>query len=383
MTLSHRERVIKTLNHQEPDRIPFDLGGTGSTSVHVKTHQKLKTYFGVVNTEDVFISKTAQIGVVEESILQALDIDFRQVITGAPDSRPKFPVGGDDYQDEYGVVRRKPPSSLYYDVVKSPLSGPISVQDIIKFPWPDPSDPGYTRGLREELQYYRDNTDYATVLSLPSPFMMLSQYMRGFEDWFMDLAADKKLAAAFFDATVEHSMAISEEVLKECADLIDVVATGDDLGHQNGPIVSPELYRELLKPRHMKWFNLVRKSTSAFVWLHSCGSVYRLLPDIIDLGVDIINPVQVAAKDMDTSVLGREYGNHLTFWGGIDTQRVLPKGTTTEVKDEVKRRIGDLAPGGGYVLAAVHNLQPDVPLENILSMYDAAKEYGVYPISLH
>ncbi|MDP7285679.1 MAG: uroporphyrinogen decarboxylase family protein, partial [Dehalococcoidales bacterium] len=211
----------------------------------------------------------------------------------------------------------------------------------------------------------------------------LSQYMRGFEDWFMDLAADKKLAAAFFDATVEHSMAISEEVLKECADLIDVVATGDDLGHQNGPIVSPELYRELLKPRHMKWFNLVRKSTSAFVWLHSCGSVYRLLPDIIDLGVDIINPVQVAAKDMDTSVLGREYGNHLTFWGGIDTQRVLPKGTTTEVKDEVKRRIGDLAPGGGYVLAAVHNLQPDVPLENILSMYDAAKEYGVYPISLH
>jgi uroporphyrinogen decarboxylase len=133
----------------------------------------------------------------------------------------------------------------------------------------------------------------------------------------------------------------------------------------------------------MKWFNLVRKSTSAFVWLHSCGSVYRLLPDIIDLGVDIINPVQVAAKDMDTSVLGREYGNHLTFWGGIDTQRVLPKGTTTEVKDEVKRRIGDLAPGGGYVLAAVHNLQPDVPLENILSMYGAAKEYGVYPISLH
>ena len=381
MTLSHRERVIKALSHQEPDRVPFDLGSTMSTSVHVNTYQKLKAHFGV-NAEDIVLNKMIQVVAVDEAILQALDIDLRGVVTGGPDSRPNIPVGEDGYQDEYGVVRRKPPSSLYYDQVKCPLSGPISLQDIINFPWPDPSDPGYTRGLREQLQYYREKTDYATVLRLPSPFVMTSQFMRGFEDWYMDLAADKKLAAALFDATVEHSMALSEEMLKVSGDLIDVVATGEDIGLQNGPIVSPELYRELLKPRHMKWFNLVKKHTPAFVHMHSCGSIYKLLPDILELGVDIINPVQVSAKDMDSSVLGREYGDRLTFWGGIDTQRVLPRGTTAEVRAEVKRRIRDLAPSGGYVLAAVQNIQPDVPLENILAMYDAAKEYGKYPLSL-
>ena len=195
MTLSHRERVIKALSHQEPDRVPFDLGSTMSTSVHVDTYQKLKAHFGV-DAEDVFISKMTQIVAVDESILQALDIDLRGVVTGAPDSSPNIPVGEDGYQDEYGVVRRKPPSSRYYDQVKCPLSGPISLRDIINFPWPDPSDPGYTRGLREQLRYYRENTDYATVLRLPSPFVMTSQFMRGFEDWYMDLAADKKLAAA-------------------------------------------------------------------------------------------------------------------------------------------------------------------------------------------
>jgi uroporphyrinogen decarboxylase len=169
-------------------------------------------------------------------------------------------------------------------------------------------------------------------------------------------------------------------MLKAGGDLIDVVATGEDIGFQNGPIVSPELYRELLKPRHMRWFNLVKKHTNAFVHLHSCGSIYKLLPDIIELGVDIINPVQVSARDMDSSILGQEYGDRLSFWGGIDTQRVLPRGTTAEVRAEVKRRISDLAPGGGYVLISVHNIQPDVPLENILAMYDAAKEYGTYPI---
>ncbi len=381
MTLSHRERVIKALSHQEPDRVPLDLGSTISSSVHAVTHQKLKAHFGV-NAEDTFINKMTQAVAVDESILQVLDIDLRGVITGSSDNRPNIPIGEDGYQDEYGVVRRKPPRSLYYDLVKCPLSGPISLQDIMNFQWPDPSDPGYTRGLRERLQYYREKTDYATVLRLPAPFVMTSQFIRGFEDWYMDLAADKRLAAVLFDATLEHSMALAEEVLKVGGDLVDVVATAEDLGMQNGPIVSPELYRELLKPRHVKWFNLVRKHTSAFVHLHSCGSIYRLLPDIIELGVDVINPVQVAAKDMDSSILAREYGDRLCFWGGIDTQRVLPRGTTAEVRAEVKRRIRDLAPGGGYILAAVHNIQPDVSLENILAMYGAAKEYGRYPISL-
>lgn len=381
MPLSHRERVIKALSHQEPDRIPFDLGSTPHSSVHIGAYQKLKAHFEV-NGKDRIINRMTQIVAVDESILQALDIDLRLAVPGAPDSRPHIEVGEDSYQDEYGVVRRKPPSSRYYDQVKCPLAGPITIQDIVNFPWPDPTDPGYTRGLREQLLYYREKTDYATVLRLSSPFLHTSQFVRGFEDWYIDLAADRKLAAALFDATLEHSMALAEQILKVSGDLLDVVATAEDLGFQNGPIVSPELYRELFKPRHVKYFNLLKKHTSAFIHLHSCGSIYRLLPDIIELGIDIINPVQVAAKDMDSGVLKREFGDQLSFWGGIDTQRVLPRGTTAEVRAEVKRRIRDLAPSGGYIFGAVHNIQPDVPLENILAMYDAAKEYGRYPLSL-
>jgi uroporphyrinogen decarboxylase len=382
MSLTHRERVIRALSHQEPDRIPFDIGSTTCSSVQVVAYQKLKAHFGV-EAEDTIIHKIMQTALVHEPVLQALDIDLRYVGHGAPDSHKDITVGKDGYQDEWGVVRRKPPSSLYYDLVKSPLSGPITIQDIVNFPWPDPTDPGYTRGIRERLLDYRNNTDYAIVLRLPSAFVHTTQYLRGFEDWFLDLAADQKLAGAFFDAAVEQSSALVEEILKVGGDLADIVACGDDLGFQNGPIVSPELYRKLFKPRHKKFFDTIKKNTSAFVYYHCCGSIYQLLPDLIELGVDVINPVQVAAKDMDSSILAPEFGDRLSFWGGIDSQKVLPKGTTEEVMAEVKRRIKDFAPGGGYILAAVHNIQPDVPVENIIAMYEAGKEYGRYPISLN
>lgn len=380
MSLSHRERVIKALSHQEPDRVPFDLGSTANSSIHILAYQKLKAYFGI-EAEDTIIHKMMQTAAVHEPVLQALDIDLRMVGPRAPDSKPDIPVGEDGYQDEYGVVRRKPPSSLYYDMVKSPLAGPITIQDIVNFPFPDPADPGYTRGLRQRLLHYRENTDYAIVLRLPSVFVHTTQYLRGFEDWFLDLAADKKLAAALFDAVTEHSTALAEEILKVGGDLADVAYTSDDMGLQNGPMVSPELYRELFKPRHKKFFDMVKKRTSAFIHFHCCGSIYKLLNDIIEIGVDVIHPVQVAAKDMDSSILAPEFGDRLSFWGGIDTQRVLPTGTTDEVKAEVRRRIRDFAPGGGYILGAVHDIQPDVPVENIIAMYEAGREYGRYPIA--
>jgi len=380
MTLSHRERVIRALSHQEPDRIPIDLGSTRNSGINLAGYQKLKAYFGI-EAEDTFLHKWQQAVVVDEAILKALDIDLRGVGSRHPDSRPDITIGEDSYQDEFGVIRRKPPGSFYYDLVKSPLAGAITIQDVLNFPWPDPRDPGYTRGLRQELLDLRQNTDYAIVLRLPAPFVHLTQFLRGFEDWFLDLAADQKLAVALFDAAVENTTALAEEILKAGADLADVVACADDLGSQNGPIVSPEMYRKLFKPRHQKYFDTVKKYTSAFIHFHCCGSIYKLLDDLIELGVNAIHPVQVSAKDMDSSILGPEFGDRLSFWGAIDTQQVLPKGTPEEVRAEVKRRIKDLAPGGGYVLGAVHNIQPEVPVENIIAMYEAAKEYGRYPIS--
>lgn len=379
MALSHRERVIKALRHEEPDRVPMDLGGTVNSSIHVAAYQKLKAHFGV-EAEDTILHKFQQAVFVHEPILQALDIDFRVVAPGSPDSRPDIPVGKDGYQDEFGVIRRKPAGSLYYDLVKSPLAGNISIQDIVNFPWPDPADPGYVRGLRDRLLHYKQNTDYAVVLRLSSIFVHTTQFIRGFEDWFADLAVDQKLAAALFDAATEHSTALAVEMLKVGGDLADVVAISDDLGFQSGPIISPEMYRRLFKPRHKRFFDTVKKHTNAFIHFHSCGSIYPLLDDLIDLGVDVIHPVQVAAKDMDSGKLAAEYGDRLSFWGGVDTQRVLPHGTPEEVKAEVQRRIRDLAPGGGYILGAVHNIQYGVPVENIIAMYEAGREYGQYPI---
>jgi uroporphyrinogen decarboxylase len=378
--MSHRERVIRTLKHQEPDRVPFDLGSSRNSSIHVAGYQRLKSHLGI-KAPDALLHKFMQIAMVDEAVLQKLDIDFRCVAPGHPDVPQDKPVGEDGYQDEYGVTRRKPHGSLYYDMVKSPLSGPLTVKDVIAYRFPDAKDPGYVRGIREKVDYYRQNTDCAIVLSTPSVFVHLSQFLRGFEDWFIDLATDQKLAGVLFDACTEHTAAVAVEVIKAAGgDRIDILATGDDLGTQSGPIISPELYRKVFKPRHKKFMDIIKKHTSAFIHFHSCGSIYKLLGDLIDIGVDAIHPVQVAAKDMDSAKLKKEFGKHLTFWGGIDTQKVMPKGTPQDVKEEVRRRIQDFAPGGGYVLAAVHNIQADVPPENILAMFQAGKEYGTYPI---
>jgi uroporphyrinogen decarboxylase len=380
MTLSHRERVLKALNHEEPDRVPFDLGGTANSSVHIDKYQELKAHFGV-DAEDTYANKTMRSVVVHEPILEALDIDFRYVLAGSSDGQPDVDVGEDGYRDEWGVLRRMPPGSLYYDVVEFPLSGPITVSDIVNYPWPDPTDPGYTRGVRDRARALREGTDCAIVMRVPSPFVHTTQYLRGFEDWFADLAGDPKLAAALFQATVEVTSAQAEEALKVAGDLIDVVTFGDDLGFQTGPLVSPETYRRLLKPWHKRFFDTVKQNTSARIHFHCCGAISQLLDDLIDIGVDAINPVQVAAKDMDSSKLAPEFGDRVSFWGAIDSQHVLPDGTPEDVRAEVKKRIGDFAPGGGYILGAVHNIQPGVPLENILAMYDAGNEYGRYPIA--
>lgn len=381
MALSHRERVLKALSHKEADRVPFELGSTRNSSVHLAAYEKLKAHFGIT-AESTMLHKFMQIALPHEEVLKAFDIDFRYAGPGHPDTPQDKPYGEDGYIDEYGVTRRKPRGSMYYDLVKAPLAGPITVQDIVRYKLPDGSDPGYTRGLRERLLKLRNETDYAIVLNLPSAFVHLSQFLRGFEDWFIDLAADQKLAGALFDAAVEQTSAVCTSVLKAGGDLADIVATGDDLGAQNGPIISPELYRKLFKPRHKKFLATLKKNTGAPIHFHSCGSIYKILGDLIEIGVDVIHPVQVAARDMDSAKLKKEFGARLSFWGGVDTQHVLPKGTPAEVKEEVKRRLRDFTPGGGYILAAVHNIQADVPVANILALYEAGKEFGQYPIQL-
>jgi uroporphyrinogen decarboxylase len=372
--MNHRERVLAALNHRQPDRVPIDFGSTRDSSIVVENYEKLKRHFGVVE-ENRITSRMMQVVDVNETILRALDIDTRAVQPAGPDRGGDAQIGENQYRDEWGVVRVKPAGALYYDQVQFPLSGPITIRDIVNYPWPDPHDPGRTRGLKERVREIREKTDCAAVLNLPSGFVHISQYLRGFEDWYVDIATDRKLAGALFDAVLEVNLAICEELLKEVGDEVDVLMGSDDLGMQNGLMISEEAYRSLIKPRHARYFRLFHDRSPAKVFFHTCGSVAAILDDLIEIGVDVLNPVQVSAAGMDPASLKRRCAGRLAFWGGIDTQRVLPHGTVAQVKAEVERMIDILGDGGGYVLGAVHNIQPDVPLENILAMFTHARQY--------
>jgi uroporphyrinogen decarboxylase len=201
--------------------------------------------------------------------------------------------------------------------------------------------------------------------------------MRGYAAALEDLLAAPDFVQAFLERYADFWTCMTERALDTVGDLVDLTMFGDDLGTQQGPVMSPALYRRLIKPTHARMVQAIKKFGKP-VLLHSCGSVAAFIPDLVEIGIDALHPVQVTARDMDTARLKKEFGRDITFWGGIDTHRVLPRGTTAEVREEVRKRIADLAPGGGYVLGAVHNIQAEVPVENILAMVEAAKEFGRY-----
>mgnify|MGYP001143880420 CR=1 FL=1 len=370
-SMTHRERVLAALSHEEPDRVPMDLGSTIDSSIVVEGYGRLKAHFGV-EAENVLTNRMMRVVDVDERVLRALDIDTRGVFPGGP---PDVILEGNKYRDGWFVVRVKPKGSYYYDERVFPLSGEITVADIVHYPWPDPSDPRRTAGLREQVRRIREQSDCAVVLNLPSAFVHKTQYLRGFEDWFMDFAADRRLLTAMFDAVLEISLEICRDILAEVGHEVDVLLSADDVGAQNGLLVSPEAYRELIKPRHQKYFRLMHEMSPAKVLFHTCGSVIDIMDDLVEIGVDVLHPVQVSAKGMDPARLKEGWGDKLSFWGGIDTQRTLSRGSPDEVRAEVEQCIEVLGRGGGYVLGAVHNIQPDVSVANILAMYEHGKEY--------
>jgi len=369
--MTHRERVLAALSHEQPDRVPIDLGATRDSSIVVEGYEQLKQHFGV-RQGNTLLNRMMQVVDVDEQILQALDIDVRGVFPGGP---PDEIIGESCYRDEWGVERVKAPAPHYYDQVSFPLAGEITLGDIAGYPWPDPHHPARTQGLLERIREIRQTTGCAIVLNLPSAFVHTSQYLRGVSDWFTDITADRKLIGALFDAALDISLAICQVILEQVGDQVDVLMASDDLGLQGGLMMSPDAYRELIKDRHRRYFQLMHDMSPAKVFFHTCGSVVDILDDLVEIGVDVLHPVQATAKGMDPASLKREYGDSLTFWGAIDTQHVLPRGSVEDVQAEVERRIEELGPGGGYVLGAAHNIQPDVPLDNVLTMFQHARAY--------
>ena len=380
--MTSRERVSASLNHQEPDRVPIALGQATGDGITLVAYRKLLGHLGMDPSMAQLKDTRAQTARVDEAVLRRFRVDSRGIGLGTPDGWKDTWLDDRTVQDEWGVVRTRPADSHYFDLCRSPFAEDPTRSAIESYAWPDPLNPGRFRGLREKARQLHRETDYAVVLDVNCAFFLRCCELRGWENFYTDLVADVPFAEALMDRYLEIRLAMAERALEEVGDNVDVVmVTSDDLGMTEGTLISPALYRALIKPRQRRTFDSIRARTDAPLYYHTDGAVYSLLPDLVEIGVQVLNPVEVRAAGMgDTARLKREFGDKLAFWGAVDTHHVLPRGTAAEVWDEVRRRISDLGPGGGYVVSPVHNIQPDVPPANVVAMYDAAYELGRYPL---
>jgi uroporphyrinogen decarboxylase len=383
--MTSRDRVLTALAHREPDQIPFDLSATPMTGIHRIAYTRLREALGLEPRPIQIYHLMQQLAIVDEDVHETLRTDVRG---SRPHPPPDFALeiadGGDGYEytrDEWGMGRRRSlDGGLYFDLCDSALGDARTPADILAYSWPDVSSESRIGHLPQTAQAIRD-TDKAFILGGICPGMMeMGQWLRGFDNFYCDLAADRALAEALCDRIIDLKIEYWEAALPRVGHLVDVIQEGDDYGGQTQLLCRPEVWREIFKPRLRRLFSTIKGlAPHAPIFFHSCGAVRSIIPDLIEVGVDILNPVQVAADDMDSADLKREFGDDLSFWGGgVDTQSVLPNGSVMEVQDEVKRRIDDLAPGGGFVFAAVHNIQSDVPPENILALRETLDTCGVY-----
>lgn len=391
--MTSRERVRAALSHQEPDRLPIDLGGTENTSIHMKAYRRLRRYLGLAEIEPAYLDVVQQIAAIDDDVIDRLGVDVRSASesqlrwSDVEGFAPKTPDGYLSFYDEWGIGWRMPvDGGWYFDMFHHPLSGAISKKNLDAYPWPDLFSSSVLldiANLRNRILGIIASEQRAIALSqigvTAGGPLELFTWLRGFEDAYVDLAADPALADQVIGKVVDIKIAYWEKLLYAVGDLVDVVVESDDLGGQDQLLIAPETYRRVVKSHHRRLFDFIHGRTDARVYFHSCGAVRPLIPDLIEVGVEILNPVQVSARGMDSGELKREFGRDIVFWGGgVDTQRVLGTGSPAEVKEEVKRRLDDLMPGGGFVFATVHNIQGNVPEENVVAMWEAVQEHGRY-----
>jgi uroporphyrinogen decarboxylase len=379
--MNSRERLLAALDHKEPDRIPFDMGSTQVTGIHVAAYCRLREYLGLPRVEPRMCDTIQQLALPDDDVIERLGIDVRGLY---PLNSHNWRIESKDvgnyweYTDEWGITHRRPkPGGLYYSTVRSPLASATPTSDDIRaHPWPNTSDPQRIVGLRQQALDYHARGEAVVIKGVLAGVFEMGQRVRGMENLLIDMASNEGLAGAIFDKMVELKLAFWEMALPQLADVIDVISEADDYGTQTSLLISPRMFRRQIKPRLQTLFARIKQlAPNARLFFHSCGSVRPLLPDFIELGVDILNPVHVSATGMEPAALKRDFGRDLVFWGGgVDTQDVLPHGTPAQVKDDVRRNVQALAPGGGFVFNTVHNIQADVPPRNIVAMWEAMRE---------
>ena len=380
--MSSRDRILRTLSHREPDRVPFNL------SLTQDIYHSLRSHLGLPPNLDKASGLWTEVS-LDMDLIEAMSIDFVTFGLNPPQKKSlEGPVSGLTY-DEWGVGRiriKREDGSFYNEMVYHPLAG-ASLEDVLDYPWPDALDPARYMGLREKALRLRKDTDKALVAKLSNAIWEQSWWLYGMEAFLIDLVEKPEVACAILDKVTDIAVCKMETGLEAIGDLVDIIRlSGEDLGTQIAPMISPKYFNSFLKPRFARLWStaktkILQKNSAARLMLHSCGNVRPFIPTWIEMGLDILDPIQPRARGMEPEGLKRDFGEQLIFHGGIDLQQVLPFGTAQEVQAEVRRYIQALGPGGGYIVSPAHNVQSDVPPQNLVAIRDAVEAYGYYPLN--
>lgn len=394
-----RERVLKAIQHEEADRVPIDLGGMASTGIMAIAYAHLKEYLGLAGGKTRVFDLGQQLAEVEPEVLERFNVDVISLENSLGEEQPgswkpwklpngapcQIPATADIRPDEKGggwllwedgiPRRRMSDSSLYFTRIFHPLAELKDPDELGQMPLPVLTDEKLSY-LQRRAEFLFNNTDFAIMAGFGGSIHENGQKLRGWGQFMLDLAIGGAFAEDLIGGIVEHQLANLELYLEAVGDYVQIIQFGDDLGMQDSSQISRQMYQQYIKPGHAELYQYVHNNSDCAVFLHSCGSIYSLIPDLIEAGVDILNPVQTSAKDMEPSKLKAEFGDQITFWGGgCDTQHVLPNATPDEIREHVAERIRIFAPGGGFVFNQVHNIQADIPPEKIVAMFDSALEF--------
>jgi len=386
MPLTPRERVLTAINHEQPDRMPLVIGVNNATGIKMKPYQGIKDIAGI-QAADEYIYDWPELGTAEideESMLR-LHSDVRGVLDLEPESvlkRNRERPPHSNCMDSWGSGQMEIKPGDWFPGIH-PLAEARTIEGLDLYQgWPDMDDPSRVAHVREAARRLAEENEYAI---LATPWLLFpferAHAMQGMETFLLNMAMDRDFAVALLERITDHCKQLAGHFLDELGDNVDIIKIGDDLGIQKGLMISPKMYRDILKPIHADFIDFIKSRTKAKVLFHSCGDVAPLIGDFIEIGVDILNPIQTSTGSIsDLRSLKKNFGKNIVFCGGIDTHRILPFGSVKEVREEVRRVMQILGPGGGCMIGAVHTVMNDVPPENVLAMVDAVEEFGHYPL---
>ncbi len=413
MEHSSRRQFLRSLSHRETDKVVIDLGATTSTGISAIAYNNLKKALGINSGHTRVFDVIQQLAIVEDCLLDRFGVDVVSIgrnydsadrswydISLLDDAKAQWPAYFKTRSKEDGsrevlvdngsVIGQMPATGTFFDQTLFPYAKGYpddfnnlrhDMKKVLwgacpRGPWHHANEAGFWQQLRHDGQKLRDS-GRAVVISAGCNLVEWGMFLRRMDNFLMDIYAEPQRVKSLVEALADIHMSVLHKIIEEVGDFVDVIRFGDDLGMDNNSFMSPEIYREIFKPKHKQFCDYVKKHTKAYACLHSCGSIYDLIPDLIDVGFDCLNPVQTNCRNMDPVTLKREFGKDVTFWGGgCDTRTILNKATAQKVQEHVLERLDILSPGGGFVFCAIHNILPEVPAENIIAMFDAVTEYN-------